>query len=149
MSSITFITTLCKHLIMTLFKYSNMSMPKSLKTKLHYKRSLSQIGRNLKFPTCLPGRPLYSPNHTWTSKHIPAVKSNTGWESFCWIGIQYAMPYSQKYTPPHCFYCNFAGWVVSLPIRIGSSPGNILELLNRSGTIPSMILSEASVTVRD
>ena len=21
------------------------------------------------------------------------------------------MPYSQKYTPLHCFFCNFAGWV--------------------------------------
>ena len=20
------------------------------------------------------------------------------------------MPYTQKYTPPHCFFCNFAGW---------------------------------------
>ena len=38
-----------------------------------------------------------------------SLKSNTG-GSFCWIGIQYAMPYSQKYTPPHCFFCNFAGW---------------------------------------
>ena len=40
-----------------------------------------------------------------------SLKSNTGGGSFCWIGIQYAMPYSQKYTPPHCFFCNFAGWV--------------------------------------
>ena len=23
------------------------------------------------------------------------------------------MPYSQKYTPPHCFFCNFAGWVIT------------------------------------
>ena len=25
--------------------------------------------------------------------------------------MQYTMPYSQKYTPPHCFFHNFAGWV--------------------------------------
>ena len=24
-----------------------------------------------------------------------------------------AMPYSQKYTPTHCFSCKFAGWVRS------------------------------------
>ena len=24
------------------------------------------------------------------------------------------MPYTQKYTPPHCFFCNFAGWVVCI-----------------------------------
>ena len=28
---------------------------------------------------------------------------------FCWIGIQYTMPYSPKCTPPHCFFCN---WVL-------------------------------------
>ena len=38
-------------------------------------------------------------------------KSNTGGVSFCWIGIQYAIPYSQEYTPAHCFFCSFAGWV--------------------------------------
>ena len=37
-----------------------------------------------------------------------SLKSNTGGGSFCWIGIQYAVPYTQKYTPPHCFFCNFA-----------------------------------------
>ena len=26
------------------------------------------------------------------------------------IGIQYTMPYSQKYTPSHCFFRKFAGW---------------------------------------
>ena len=31
--------------------------------------------------------------------------------SFGWIGIQCAMSYSQKYTPPPCFFCKFAGWV--------------------------------------
>ena len=31
--------------------------------------------------------------------------------SFCWIGTRNAMPYTQKYTPPHCFFCNFVGWV--------------------------------------
>ena len=36
------------------------------------------------------------------------LKSNTG--SFCWIGIQYPMPYSKKYTPPYCFFYKFAGW---------------------------------------
>ena len=41
-----------------------------------------------------------------------SLKSNTGGMSFCWNGIQYARPYSQKYTPPYCFFCNFASWVV-------------------------------------
>ena len=27
--------------------------------------------------------------------------SNTGGVSFCWIGIPYAMPYTQKHAPPH------------------------------------------------
>ena len=31
------------------------------------------------------------------------------WRSFCWIGIQ-KYKYSQKYTPPYCFFSNFAGW---------------------------------------
>ena len=35
------------------------------------------------------------------------LKSNTGRGSFCLIGIQYVMPYSQKYTPPHCFFLKF------------------------------------------
>ena len=39
-----------------------------------------------------------------------SLQSNTGGGSFCLIGIQYAMPYSEKYTPPHCFFCIFAGW---------------------------------------
>ena len=47
-----------------------------------------------------------------------SLKSNTGGDSFCWIGIQYAMPYSQKYTPPHCFFCNLAGWVVLLNLWV-------------------------------
>ena len=49
----------------------------------------------------------------WNCLSIPAdkiAKNNTGGGSFCWIGIKYAMPYSQKYTPSHCFFCNFAGW---------------------------------------
>ena len=33
--------------------------------------------------------------------------------SFCWIGIQYAMPSGKKYTPPQCFFCKFAGWITS------------------------------------
>ena len=33
-----------------------------------------------------------------------SLKSNTGGGCFCGIGIQYTMPYSQKYTPPHCFF---------------------------------------------
>ena len=31
------------------------------------------------------------------------LKSNTGGVRFYWCGIQNAMLYSQKYTPPHCF----------------------------------------------
>ena len=30
---------------------------------------------------------------------------------FCCIAIQNAMLYGQKYTPTHCLFCNFAGWV--------------------------------------
>ena len=40
---------------------------------------------------------------------------NELWRSvFFWTGIQNAILYSQKYTPPHCFSCNFAGWLISL-----------------------------------
>ena len=46
------------------------------------------------------------------SQSAKSLKSNTGEGSFYWIGIRYAMPYCQKYTPPHCFFCNFAGWVI-------------------------------------
>ena len=38
------------------------------------------------------------------------LRSNTGGVNFCWIGIQYVMPYGQKYTPPYCFFWSFAGW---------------------------------------
>ena len=44
-----------------------------------------------------------------TTQPAKSLKSNIG-GSFCWIGIQYAMPYTQKYTPPHWFFCNFAGF---------------------------------------
>ena len=47
----------------------------------------------------------------WTTQPAKLLKSITGGVSFSWIGIQYTMPYSQKYTSPHCFFCNFAGWV--------------------------------------
>ena len=47
-----------------------------------------------------------------TSQPAKSLKSNTGGGSFCWISIQYAMPYSQKYTPPYCVFCKFADWVV-------------------------------------
>ena len=43
-----------------------------------------------------------------------SLKSNTGGGSFCWIGIENAVPYTQKYTPPHCFLCNFSGLILSL-----------------------------------
>ena len=42
-----------------------------------------------------------------------SVKRNTGGVSFCWIGIQNTTLYGQKYTPPHCFFSNFARWVRS------------------------------------
>ena len=35
------------------------------------------------------------------------LKDNSGGVRFCWIDIQYTMPYSKKYSPPHCFFCNF------------------------------------------
>ena len=44
------------------------------------------------------------------SKPAKSLKGNTGGGSFCGIGITYAMPFSQKCTPPHCFFCNFACW---------------------------------------
>ena len=37
------------------------------------------------------------------------MESNSGGVSFCSIGIQYAMLYKQKYTPPHCFFYSFIG----------------------------------------
>ena len=45
------------------------------------------------------------------------LKSNTGGVSFCWIGMQYAKSCSPKCTPPHLFFCNFAGWVMSINIH--------------------------------
>ena len=50
-------------------------------------------------------------SHAKQSQPAKSLKSNPGGVSFCWIGIQNAMPYCSKYTPPHCFFCNFAGWV--------------------------------------
>ena len=41
------------------------------------------------------------------SQPAKLLKSNTGGVSFCWFGMQYAIPYSQKYTPPHCFFLQF------------------------------------------
>ena len=42
---------------------------------------------------------------------VKYAKGNSGGVSFCWIGIQYAMLYSHKYTPPHCFLLQFCrGW---------------------------------------
>ena len=52
-------------------------------------------------------------NSRITSQPAKSLKSNTGGVSFCWIGIQCAVPCSQKYTPPHCFFWEFAGWVIS------------------------------------
>ena len=37
---------------------------------------------------------------------------------FCWIGIQYVLLYRQKYTPPHYFFCNFAGYV-NILLKVG------------------------------
>ena len=42
-----------------------------------------------------------------SSQPEKSLKSNTGGVSFCWIGIEYAVPYNQKYTPSNCFFCNF------------------------------------------
>ena len=44
-----------------------------------------------------------------------SLKGNTGEVDFCWIFVEFLLnfweiPYSQKYTPPHCFFYNFAGW---------------------------------------
>ena len=48
---------------------------------------------------------------TLASQRPQTPKSNTGGVSFRWIGIRYAMLYTQKYTPPHTvFYCNLVGW---------------------------------------
>ena len=44
------------------------------------------------------------------SQSAETLKSNTGVVSFCRIGIQNAMLYTQKYTPLHCFFINFACW---------------------------------------
>ena len=48
-----------------------------------------------------PGKGRYNPPGK-------TLKSNTGGVSFCRIGIQNAARYPQKYTPPYCFFCNFA-----------------------------------------
>ena len=81
------------------------SKPFTFTLHLHTKPSLEslkvQIIYNRRFPI----------NNYILNRPAKSLKSNTGGVSFCWIGIQYAMPYCQKYTPPHCFFCNFAGWV--------------------------------------
>ena len=47
-----------------------------------------------------------------------SLKSNSGGVSFCWIGIQYAMPFSRKYTPSHCFFFKFAGRVSTIQFLV-------------------------------
>ena len=50
-----------------------------------------------------------------TSRPVQTLKSNTGGVSCCWTGIENSTLYTQKYTPPHCFLCNFktySPWVV-------------------------------------
>ena len=44
------------------------------------------------------------------SQPAKSLKSNTGGGSFCLISIEDAVPYTQKYTPPHCLLSDFAGW---------------------------------------
>ena len=51
-----------------------------------------------------------------TSKKI--LKSNSGGVTICRIRIQYAILFGQKYTPPYCFFCNFAGWIETLSIQL-------------------------------
>ena len=38
-----------------------------------------------------------------SSQPAKSLKRNTGGVRFCWISIQYAMQYTQKYTPPYRF----------------------------------------------
>ena len=47
------------------------------------------------------------------SQPAKTLKSSTGGVSFCWIGMQYAMPYSPKCTPPNCFFLQFCQLGVS------------------------------------
>ena len=67
------------------------------------------------------------------SQPAKSLKGNTGGGSFCSIGIQYAMPFSRKYTPPHCFFCTFAGWVrticSSYKIGIACGKNDIVRVL--------------------
>ena len=59
-----------------------------------------------------------------------SLKSNTRGRSFCWIGIQYAMPDSQKYTPTYCFFCRLravsrstlsTSWSDCIPVGVWST----------------------------
>ena len=44
------------------------------------------------------------------SQPAKSLKSNTGVREFLFNRHSICGPYSQKYTPPHCFFCNFADW---------------------------------------
>ena len=46
----------------------------------------------------------------WLASRQKTLKYKTGRVIFCWFAIQNAMPYTQKYTPSHCFLGNYAGW---------------------------------------
>ena len=51
--------------------------------------------------------------HETSSQPAKTFKKTRG-VSFPWIGIQIAMLYSQKHTPPHCFFSNFAAYDASI-----------------------------------
>ena len=66
------------------------------------------------------------------------------------------MLYSQKYTPPHCFFCNFAGWrifffeirnwnIISLIIHTTVSLGSGDGSFGGSGSIISVGWSDEPV----
>ena len=48
------------------------------------------------------------------------------------------MIYSQKYTPPHCLFCNFADWIMIQPAYIRSS---IFRYFVRQGVLIVLYLS--------
>ena len=50
-------------------------------------------------------------NSTQPAK-IPKKKVTLGERVFGESAFKIQLLYTQKYTPPHCFFCNFAGWVV-------------------------------------
>ena len=103
-------------------KYLPGLLPKNLKQLFHLKKLLR-----------------------WTSYTQPAksLKKHVWRVCFCWIGIQNTVSFCQKYTPPNCFFSDFAGWglsydlvvkflnwIIQFPVRVFKFWGTHLYTIN-------------------